>query len=158
MRNSTNQPKERSRRDCDVLEKGASAPKSEPQNGWPLPVAQFSKYAYTGTLALVSIAMMPGCATDPHQSCNVDSKWHYIRAGRLNEVNFEARRLVSDRSISELVHGEVVQKWFRAGENELLLCRQSYGAMNSCDTNYNRFVYDNGAWRMIESYDTVCTD
>jgi hypothetical protein len=103
--------------------------------------------------------MMLGCATDPYQSCNVDRKaWRYIPPGRLDDVDIEARRLVGDRSISEFLYGEVVQKWFRDGDTELLLCRQSRHAMDFCFANFNRFAYDKGAWSVVETWDIPCTE
>src|SRR5215469_13006731 len=95
------------------------------------------------TLVCILVAaslLTSGCATRPYGSCNVDRKsWTYVPANHLDDIDIEARRLVSIRSASEFLNGEVVQHWFRSGDTDLMVCRQSRRATDFCFSNFERF-------------------
>jgi hypothetical protein len=84
--------------------------------------------------------------------------WEYIPPRRLNDVDIEVRRLVTTRSSSELLHGEVVQHWFRRGDDQLYLCRQSRSAKDFCSANRTGFIRKDGVWMEAQVDDVLCTE
>jgi hypothetical protein len=84
--------------------------------------------------------------------------WEYIRQRKLDEVDIEARRLVTTRSRAELLYGEVVQHWFKHGDDQLYLCRQSRSAKDFCFSNRTGFIRRDGVWTEVQVDDVSCTD
>jgi len=107
---------------------------------------------------LFAAACVAGCSSNPYVTCNMKREdWEYVSIRKLNDVAIEARRLVTTRSMSELLRGEVVQHWFKHGESELFLCRQSRAAKDFCFSTRERFTREGGIWTKSEEDDVLCT-
>ena len=107
---------------------------------------------------LLSVASLSACTVSPYVSCNVERKdWEYVPPRKLDDVDIEARRLVTTRSSSELLQGEVVQHWFKHGDDQLYLCRQSRSAKDFCFANRTGFIRNGGVWMEVQVDDVSCT-
>jgi hypothetical protein len=106
---------------------------------------RLGRFALGATLAAAAITA--GCSTSPYRVCLVDSAyWRYVPLRDLEDVDFEARRLVTAASTAELLHGEAQQYWFKHSDASLLLCRQSRHATNLCFSTIESFTKKDGKW------------